>query len=756
MQGPRYTASKSKSQNRSGWSISFRHPLRNDTRGKPGLKMRRGLATEDAAEADKLVEEMNTILGDESWWNAARRQEAERRFSKIIVDAFYDEIQAGRPDSWQLREQLLPLPDADLGYSKVLFVGPTGAGKTTLLRHVIGSDPEADRFPSTSTARTTIADIEIVPREGSFEAAVTFESEFLVQANIEECVADACAAVWDGAAEDKVAERLLNHRDQRFRLGYVLGSWDSEPDEDDDEWAFEDDSTGGDLSETDEDAISSEERARNQAALKAYVERIREMTGSVAAKLSRELGDNVSRLTGADRDAAQELFEERLRGDASFDELVQDLLEDIRRRFTYVQAGELKLRRSGWPELWSYKTEDRDEFMRQIRWFSSNYAPQFGRLLTPLVDGVRVCGPLFPAFSEIQPRLVLFDGQGLGHTPDPSASVTTHITRRFADVDVILLVDNAQQPMLPGPLSVLRAIASSGYYQKLAIGFTHFDQVKGHNLPTFAAKRAHVMASVVNGLSNLIEVVGAPVVKAMERVLDEQCFMLGALQEPSRKLPPGVVKELHRMIGFCQKAIEPPPAPEACPVYDTTGLLFAVQAAARDFQRPWSARLGLEARDGISREHWTRIKALNRRIAGELDVEYDTLRPLADLVARLTESISRFLDNPVRWTREPVDDEEAQAAISSIRRGVFSSLHDLVAERLIDRHLPSWRTAFGYSGKGSTFVRARHIRDIYEEAAPVPGVVVTQVSVQFLKEIRSVVHQAIEKNGGQLELAAVA
>jgi hypothetical protein len=38
---------------------------------------------------------------------------------------------------------------------------------------------------------STIADIEVIAAEGVFEAVVTFESEFLVQANIEECVAGA-------------------------------------------------------------------------------------------------------------------------------------------------------------------------------------------------------------------------------------------------------------------------------------------------------------------------------------------------------------------------------------------------------------------------------------------------------------------------------------------------------------------------------------------------------------------------------------
>jgi hypothetical protein len=596
----------------------------------------------------------------------------------------------------------------------------------------------------------------VIAGDGPFEAVVTFESEFLVQANVEECIADACAAVWDKTSDDKVAERLLNHRDQRFRLGYVLGSWSADTGANDDDWTFESDPREPALLAEEDDAPSPRERAQNRAALESYVGRIRALTDNVAAGLSQQLGENIGRLTGSDRDAAQELFEERLRMEASFDEVVQDIMDDVRRRFDYVAAGHLQLRRSGWPELWTYKTEDRSEFIHQIRWFSSNYAPEFGRLLTPLVDGVRVKGPLHPAFDNIQPKLVLFDGQGLGHTPDSSASVTTHVTRRFGDVDVILLVDNAQQPMQAASLAVLRAVASSGHYQKLAIAFSHFDQVKGHNLPGFAEKRGHVMASVMNGLSNLTEVLGAPIVKAIERILDRQCFMLGALQEGNLKLPGGVVKELLRMVGFFEQAIEPPPQPEASPVYDTTGLLFAVQAAARDFQRPWAARLGISSQDGIAREHWTRIKALNRRIAGELNDEYDTLRPVADLVARLTERISLFLENPIRWTRDPVDDEEAQAAISGIRRGVFATLHEFVADRLVERHLPDWRGAFTYSGKGSTFDRARDIRDIYEAAAPVPGVVVTRVSVQFLKEVRSIVHRAVEDNGGQLELASVA
>ncbi|MBL4558357.1 MAG: hypothetical protein JKP98_18705 [Rhodobacteraceae bacterium] len=55
-----------------------------------------------------------------------------------------------------------------------------------------------------------------------------------------------------------------------------------------------------------------------------------------------------------------------------------------------------------------------------------------------------------------------------------------------------MLVDNAQQPMQAAPLALLRAVGSSGFADKLAIAFTHFDQVKGANLGSFDQKRDHV------------------------------------------------------------------------------------------------------------------------------------------------------------------------------------------------------------------------------------------------------------------------
>ena len=276
-------------------------------------------------------------------------------------------------------------------------------------------DPEVDRFPSTAPAKTTVADIEIIQAMGGFEAAVTFFTEFQTQANVEECIVDAALAAHEGASIDKIADRFLNHRDQRFRLSYILGSWKLQSNGiEDDEFSFDENEPE---SVQDDLAYSAAEREIDRQVLVEFVERVTGLAGSTLRRLSKDLDLSAAKLAGPDREAAEKLIEESfehyLTQDEQFHELVQDVLDAIRSRLDLIAFGELRRTRSGWPQIWLYQTGDRTEFITQIRWFSSNYWPEFGRLLTPLVEGIRVKGPLQPLFSTELPKLVLIDGQGL-------------------------------------------------------------------------------------------------------------------------------------------------------------------------------------------------------------------------------------------------------------------------------------------------------------------------------------------------------
>jgi hypothetical protein len=71
-------------------------------------------------------------------------------------------------------------------------------------------------------------------------------------------------------------------------------------------------------------------------------------------------------------------------------------------------------------------------------------------------------------------------------------------------------------------------------------------------------------------------------------------------------------------------------------------------------------------------------------------------------------------------------------------------------ERLIQEHLIDWSRAFEHSGRGSSYDRARDVRNIYQTAAPVPGIELTPQSSAFLRNVRELVFDAIENAGGKI------
>ena len=536
MDTPRYSASLSQTQGRSGFSIIFRHPARrDDASGKPGVRVRRGLGTRDEAEAERLRSELNVLLGDPKYHDPHARAEAERRFDPRVVDIFFDKMMPEETDFTALREAAIPLPESGPdGYRRVLFLGTTGAGKTTLVRQLIGTDPLKERFPSTSTAKTTIHDTEIVLAEADWRAVVTFASSDEVREYLNECISAAVLAAAKRADDAEVLRRLLNHVNQRFRFNYVLGNGpaaaplNSDFDDDEEESEGEVDL----LSEEGHDAI---DMASTVEMLARTVEELRELALRLGDKLRAEVDEHGD----DDERVADEIFEEELdnllRDDEGFHQVADAMMEEIEKRFDLLPPGEVQKTRQSWPLTWSgaWPFEKRAEFLRAVSRFSSNYAPLFGRLLTPLVNGVRVAGPFTPTWngSEV-PKLVLLDGEGLGHTPKSSSAVSTVVSRRIETADAVLLVDSATQPMQAAPLAAMREVVATGNARKLIIAFTHFDEVKGDNLPNASAKAHHVLASAENVLAAFGEELGPYAERALRQRLESARFFFADIHEP--------------------------------------------------------------------------------------------------------------------------------------------------------------------------------------------------------------------------------
>ncbi|MEU8122388.1 hypothetical protein AB0C21_27085 [Spirillospora sp. NPDC049024] len=634
-----------------------------------------------------------------------------------------------RGDALALRDELLPLPgDAEGGYQHVLLLGTTGAGKTTVVRQLLGTDPETERFPSTSTAKTTVADTEIVlTAEGPFRAAVTFAGRDEIADHLRDNVWEAARAAFEGRSQEVIQNRLLDHVSQRYRFSYLLGRAAlpaSEPDLDDD---LDDE----DLDDEFDDAPAARPAARTTDPGTTAL--VHEAVRAIKHIVTTELADiHAAAETGQDDRPLEEYIEDelerRVRHSDVCARIVDAFLRAVEDRFAVLAEGDLRRDPAGWPVSWSWECADRAEFLRGITRFSSNQAAFFGRLLTPLVNGIRTAGPFRPLWAEREARLVLIDGEGLGHTPGSVAEVSTPLRKRLDEVDAIVLVDNAQQPMQAAPVAVMRTAAATGNGEKLFFLFTHFDLVKGDNLGSFSDRERHVLGSAENVLSDIREELGLAE-RILRRRLDEARFFVGGIDgvlDPERidpvrpKAARRTIRQLNGLLeALTEEAVEFETGP-ARPVYKSGQLTDAVTEAVRAFHIRWRGALGLSPEsDEVPKKHWSTIKALTRRLSEGHTDEYKDLRPAASLRTQLEYAVYRMLQKPARWTGAEPDTDEQEVIIGDISSALTRRLAKLVDRRITEDPRPDWTRAYEEHGKGSTFRRAQILMtDIFEEAVP--------------------------------------
>ena len=701
------------------WHIEFRHPRRRDSKGRLGLTVSSPLSTTENIKAKLLERELSALLEDPKWWVPTQRPEADKLYDESIVSLFYDAIEPATIPSIELRDSVIPLPSSDDGYSNVLLVGPTGAGKTTLLRNLIGTDHSKDRFPSTSNSRTTVADIEIITAPAKYAAAITFLSEQQTKTLIRECIEDACEEVVKQSKDEKVMEALLEHRDLRFRLSYPLGTWSTEDEEENEDYGIVD-KFDTDVPSIGDEQVTASERRTNQSVLDGLLKQIKDMALEASCLVEENSGSFQDQAIAAHKEEWLQSFFDVLSEIDDYTLLAYEILDIIRCRFeTVVESGLMpKLTRQSendWPQLFYYESDDRDEFLKQVRWFSANHHLQMGRLLTPMVDGIRVIGPFFSpelTVANPEPKLVLLDGEGIGHAAEEALSISTNISKKFRDSHLILVVDNAEQPMLGTTLKLIESVGMSGNGGKLALALTHFDQVTGDNLSDHRRKRAHVEGIVRNAVLSMESKLPKTTWEIVRERLLEQQYYYYNLEAPISRVSNASKNELRRLIE-CIVASKESMSPLACvPVYSFGELDELLEFASKDYVALWQVRLKGSHK---IREHWARIKALNRRVAERFDnCQYKHLMPEAECINLLLQRLDGWLSAPQGWTRAPQSDEERVDSIEEVKRRISNKLHDVVKDAVIERQTIEWDDAYGFSGFRSTFRRADMLMYVFQ------------------------------------------
>lgn len=303
--------------------------------------------------------------------------------------------------------------------------------------------------------------------------------------------------------------------------------------------------------------------------------------------------------------------------------------------------------------------------------------------------------------------------------------------------------------MQAAPQAVIRSVITSGHGDKLRIGFTHFDGVKGDAFPNTTSKKNHVFASVEQTIFHLEEIIGSTFSRSIMKNLHERCFYFSKIHEV---LPEGAKftkGEFERLVTSVVKAIEPLEMKNVQLTYDLSQLEACVQKATEDYFQSWQVKLGTIRSSQKYPEHWTGIKALNRRITLLDSDEYDTLRPVADLRKELCDRIFTFINQPQQKPTESEDDEDFVHTVEEIMKLISAALSKVTHDRIISSPFARWQRSFDYSGTGSAKKRSTTIQSILQEGT----LIESQPSLlekDLLQAVAEIVEEAIVKMDGRL------
>ncbi len=712
--------------------FSFRHPVIKDSGGS-GKKIQRGAGTAQENEVIQLVEQLQELISDEKWHVASRKLEAMERFDKRVVEAFYDCM----PNTIELNSalEIIPMKTLEDGFPVKTFVGMSGSGKTSLLRKLMGTTKEA--FPTTSTNRTTTCDMEIIKTKCShYKMAVQFISRNELEADLMDNLFDAIEYVMNQKCEEgniddiELITTILNHREMATRLSYLLGMPEANCNEEEDD-DFVDEEEQQDISFAQEYNIDKSEQESFLYNIKDRVEKIANKYLNAGKKF--------------------EDIENEILGDDDVLLVIEDIITVIIKKFDLLKNGKRTNPKAIWPNGWYFETSEYDEFIKNAKVFVSDNYKAWGKLLTPLVKAIRIQGPFVEDGAQEVVQEVLTDGIGLGHNTNAS-SIPSSVLSRCSKADVIVFVDSAANPMMANAKEALKSLIEYGYADKLVFAFTKMDLVEGNNYRGIVDKKAHVVTTLKNYLQFLRKQENTVLSESEVQRILENCIYFSYLQKNKiSNISAKGLEELHNKTdAIISKHIS---TDDVRFKYEALKLYYYIKEATLVFRREWAEKTGYSAITSKT-EHWSRIRALSRRLGLLGQESYCELQPLSDFDAIVQENINVFINQPESIIPAQTSEEVADELKRVIKRNIGTGFKELNKKRMWTDEQPhnGWEKAYYETGTGSRNRRARIIENIFDEAAPnladIPNL--TNEQEQYLHEVIQLVEDVLEKQGCEL------
>jgi hypothetical protein len=528
---------KCRSQNGQSWCLMFEHPFRKEAGGQKGQTIRIGLNTNDEEEAEKLRKQLHDLVTDEKFWTPKAKIRANTLFDERIAAAVYDEQQESVLEC--TRNRVLPFQSEE-GYANVHIIGEKGVGKTALLRQLLGLKDETEQFPPCGITQNARYEIEwLLADQELYEAVVTFLPFKEVKARVEETVMEAAAAYALESSEQEMIKALM---EGELSLRSLIGPLPS--------------------------ATASLYGYAPSSCDKVHLQRWEPYLKAIEEAAVR-LRNNIINQPVSD-DEKKRKFLALWQQSPLCTGITDALLEEIERRFSILEDGNITYHTDDWPVCWRLKTKDRDYFLQLLYLLFGDDPGVDGKQLTALVEGMRIKGPFFPVNHEgAIPKLMLTVHEM------KNGRLSTRQTESITAADAVMVAERAGS-QTDG--SLFKEMIISGQVHKLHLVFTEVDGITGNRLQTHQEKCEYLLHILHDRIRQIGNILGERAERIVTTAINQNGLYMMESSVGNR-----AIQTMQKLVRTLERSTIPKEANHIYPIYESTAVSLAIWEGARQF-----------------------------------------------------------------------------------------------------------------------------------------------------------------------------
>lgn len=601
----------------------------------------------------------------------------------------------------------------------ILLKGAFGSGKSTVIKKGIGILDEID-IPVTDEGRTTSYEIEYIFTHNKKKSFIVLFSKYNdIYSKFEECFYRAENKYLDiyfqnneldeNDIKSKVIESFYTDPQNLFKIFYTIGKYYSQ------------DNLIKRYKDKYEDKMIE---------LKEQLNFWENIYNNIKEMLDETIRNQGIIADGKDYEIIKQLISDEIKKTDKIDGLVNECISYTDSKVKQICA---ELEDNGLGEVIFDENDDAIGFYCQnyefdmieeyLRIFTSTNAKYFSKLLTPLVDRIRIEVPFnLEAYgvNELEEyTIIMRDTIGTAHQNELSTdSIEGSSKTNYEEFDLVIAVDNARRPMDTTIINILRELINNTINEKIIIAYTHYDEFSKKDHEDEYSKQLD-LESIQEAAINSIDKRYYSTLKESTIILKNLIFTKKYENEKSIKDFFNLIINKYRSL-YDFKAIKPNNPEKQLLVYSQPKLGIIYENLQQKY-------IEIQKERYLKRYPQYKVtEALTRRLmqGRTYYIGAESLKPIDDFVKVFMEQIKEYIFSPIEinFTPKCTIDNHVSKVEDWLKEKISSKIKQ-VAEMVFinwqnDSKVGSWREAYLYSSVGSDSKRRNKIIDVFTEYLP--------------------------------------